>query len=74
MWIVGGAIYPFLSEVTSSVDLLNIIFIRSVGAALILFETIVGLGLKLPIPSGLVDGIGGGKKGNLRLQKAPLFF
>ena len=37
MWIVGGAIYPFLSEVTSSVDLLNIIFIRSVGAALILF-------------------------------------
>jgi drug/metabolite transporter (DMT)-like permease len=37
MWIVGGAIYPFLSEVTSSVDLLNIIFIRSVGAAVILF-------------------------------------
>ena len=37
MWIVGGAIYPFLSEVTSSLDLLNIIFIRSVGAALILF-------------------------------------
>jgi drug/metabolite transporter (DMT)-like permease len=37
MWIVGGAIYPFLSEVTSSVDLLNIIFIRSVGAAAILF-------------------------------------
>jgi drug/metabolite transporter (DMT)-like permease len=36
MWIVGGAIYPFLSEVTSSVDLLNIIFIRSVGAAAIL--------------------------------------
>jgi hypothetical protein len=29
MWIVGGAIYPFLSEVTGSVDLLNIIFIRS---------------------------------------------
>lgn len=37
MWIVGGAIYPFLSEVTSGLDLLNIIFIRSVGAALILF-------------------------------------
>jgi drug/metabolite transporter (DMT)-like permease len=37
MWIVGGAIYPFLSEVTSSVDLLNIIFIRSVGSAAILF-------------------------------------
>jgi drug/metabolite transporter (DMT)-like permease len=36
MWTVGGAIYPFLSEVTSSVDLLNIIFIRSVGAAAIL--------------------------------------
>jgi drug/metabolite transporter (DMT)-like permease len=40
MWIVGGAIYPFLSEVTSSVDLLNIIFIRSVGAALILFAAV----------------------------------
>jgi drug/metabolite transporter (DMT)-like permease len=36
MWIVGGAIYPFLSEVTQEVELLNIIFIRSVGAALIL--------------------------------------
>ena len=36
MWIVGGAIYPFLSEVTKEVELLNIIFIRSVGAALIL--------------------------------------
>jgi drug/metabolite transporter (DMT)-like permease len=40
MWIIGGAIYPFLSEVTSSVDLLNIIFIRSVGAALILFVAV----------------------------------
>jgi len=40
MWIVGGAIYPFLSEVTSSVDLLNIIFIRSVGAAAILLTAV----------------------------------
>jgi drug/metabolite transporter (DMT)-like permease len=40
MWIVGGAIYPFLSEVTSSVDLLNIIFIRSVGAALLLVAAV----------------------------------
>ena len=40
MWIVGGAIYPFLSEVTSSVDLFNIIFIRSVGAAAILLTAV----------------------------------
>jgi drug/metabolite transporter (DMT)-like permease len=40
MWIVGGAIYPFLSEVTGSVDLLNIIFIRSGGAALILLAAV----------------------------------
>jgi len=48
MWIVGGAIYPFLSEVTSSVDLLNIIFIRSVGAAAILF-----LAVALTMPGSL---------------------
>jgi drug/metabolite transporter (DMT)-like permease len=45
MWIVGGAIYPFLSEVTQDVELLNIIFIRSVGAALIL---LIGVALTDP--------------------------
>lgn len=41
MWLVGGSIYPFLSQVAEKVDPLNIIFIRSIGAALILFIAVL---------------------------------
>lgn len=37
MWFVGGAIYPFLSHVTAQIDPINIIVLRSTGAALIMF-------------------------------------
>ena len=41
MWFVGGSIYPFLSNVAEEVDPLNIIMIRSIGAALILFVAVL---------------------------------
>lgn len=41
MWFVGGSIYPFLSNVAKDVDPLNIILIRSLGAALILFIAVL---------------------------------
>jgi len=41
MWFVGGSIYPFLSNVAERVDPLNIILIRSIGAASILFVAVL---------------------------------
>jgi drug/metabolite transporter (DMT)-like permease len=41
MWFVGGSIYPFLSEVAKKVDTTNIIFIRSVGAASVMFLAVL---------------------------------
>lgn len=41
MWFVGGSIYPFLSNVAKDVDPLNIILIRSLGAAFILFIAVL---------------------------------
>lgn len=37
MWFVGGSIYPFLSHVTEQIEPINIIVLRSTGAALIMF-------------------------------------
>jgi drug/metabolite transporter (DMT)-like permease len=37
MWIVGGSIYPFLSHVTEQIEPINIIVLRSTGAAIIMF-------------------------------------
>jgi drug/metabolite transporter (DMT)-like permease len=41
MWFVGGSIYPFLSNVAEKVDPLNVILIRSIGSALILFIAVL---------------------------------
>jgi drug/metabolite transporter (DMT)-like permease len=41
MWFVGGSIYPFLSNVAEKVDPLNVILIRSIGAALILLVAVL---------------------------------
>ncbi|CAB4644122.1 unannotated protein [freshwater metagenome] len=41
LWFVGGSIYPFLSNVAGRVDPLNIILIRSLGAASILFVAVL---------------------------------
>jgi drug/metabolite transporter (DMT)-like permease len=41
MWFVGGSIYPFLSNVAEKVDPLNVILIRSIGAALILLIAVL---------------------------------
>ena len=37
MWFVGGSIYPFLSHVTEQIEPINIIVLRSTGAAFIMF-------------------------------------
>lgn len=41
LWFVGGSIYPFLSNVAGRIDPLNIILIRSLGAAFILFVAVL---------------------------------
>jgi drug/metabolite transporter (DMT)-like permease len=41
MWFVGGGIYPFLSKVALTVDPVNIVWIRAIGAAFILFVAVL---------------------------------
>ncbi len=41
MWFVGGGIYPFLSNVAKTVDPINIVWIRAIGAAIILFFAVL---------------------------------
>lgn len=41
MWFVGGAIYPFLSNLTGQIQPLNIIVLRSTGTAIIMFIVVL---------------------------------